>query len=549
MDFFDKTTTLYILKNIPLDTTYNHTWYFANKSQQWEHFSKNQYRVATLTQSEYQRYDNGSINVNLPMSRLYTANYLVFVNDNVIDGYLENKRFFYAFITDVEYVNPNSSRIYYEIDYMQTFLEGANNDYQLGDCFVVREHSRTDNIGDNLIPENVKSNNYVTVNEHSTFINETDFGYGLLVVGDAKAFGEVLTGGTKINGVIMGGTGTAMDYYYYSYSSITPEILKSLAGTVNNFVNLGIQVIYIIPQWIITKLANKDFGIEGDRDLKAFVKYKNFNVSEELTQFGLIGNGGFTPKNKKLFTYPYSYYEISDNNGKTIDLKYEFSNIVNNKIYYYIISNIDEKINIGYLPIDYKNEKHAFDEMITFNQFSSIGVAREDFATWLTQKGINTAISIGSFGILKSNFSPTETTSKEQNFTNSVLSKTANNIGQHIANYLEPDNKIVSNNGGLKFCSYLTTEFTIRTKQILPSIAKTIDDYFTMFGYATNAVKKPNLNVRQRFTYTQTEGCVFKKVNLPQKFANKIASIYDKGITFWKPTATIGDYTTDNLPL
>ena len=42
---------------------------------------------------------------------------------------------------------------------------------------------------------------------------------------------------------------------------------------------------------------------------------------------------------------------------------------------------------------------------------------------------------------------------------------------------------------------------------VQPEIAKSIDDYFTMFGYATKQVKVPNINVRPHWTYTKTIDC------------------------------------------
>ena len=82
--------------------------------------------------------------------------------------------------------------------------------------------------------------------------------------------------------------------------------------------------------------------------------------------------------------------------------------------------------------------------------------------------------------------------------------------------------------------------------------AKLIDDFFTMYGYATNAVKVPNTHVRKNFTYVKTCNCLIKpKDNKALNYDDeeKITSIYNNGITFWVNPENVGDYSVDNTPI
>lgn len=521
MDFFDKTTSLYILKNIPLDTSYNHTWYFSNKSAQWEHFSKPEYRVATLPQSEYQRYDSGSVNVKLPMSTLYTANYMVFVNDNYIDGYGENKKFFYAFITDVEYVNPNTSRIYYEIDYMQSFLEGENNDYKLGQSFVVREHSRTDKIGDNLVNEGFNDLEHIESND---FYPDIDF--SICIQMSEEVTNPV--GLTLLCRLPNKNCGVA-DGTYYIFREFTGEVNDTLKE-IKDWGGKVIQV-YLAPSFSLPT----SLYMRGE----AYEKKEWVTPRKEITITGYPSwENNWIPKNNKLYTAPYIYIEGTDFSGHKAKYYYEYFFDKNN-ISFFIEGVFNNGGAMRLTPNNYKGEIHNFDESLVINNLPTMSITKDSFAVYMQNQGLSTALS-------------TLTSLIPAVATGTLPLATGKQITSFITNGIQasarPDTAITSS-FNIKMANELTKTFALKTKILPLWKAKIIDDYFTMYGYATNDVKKPNRNVRTRFTYTQTEGCVFEKVNLPQKYANKIASIYDKGITFWNPTATIGDYTTDNLPL
>ena len=79
--------------------------------------------------------------------------------------------------------------------------------------------------------------------------------------------------------------------------------------------------------------------------------------------------------------------------------------------------------------------------------------------------------------------------------------------------------------------------------------AESIDNFFTMFGYKTNKVKVPNVNVRENYTYTKTVNCQLDNHEMPAVYYDKIISVYNKGVRFWKVPAFIGNYSITNRPL
>jgi hypothetical protein len=78
-------------------------------------------------------------------------------------------------------------------------------------------------------------------------------------------------------------------------------------------------------------------------------------------------------------------------------------------------------------------------------------------------------------------------------------------------------------------------------------MAKSIDDYFSMFGYQTNKVKVPNINSRPLWNYVKTNGFTMCG-ELSTNDISLISSIFDSGITFWKNGDYVGMYQIDNTP-
>ncbi len=62
----------------------------------------------------------------------------------------ENK-WFYAFVTEVSYVNNITSRVSFQLDVLLTWM----GDFALKSCFVERQHAAADYIGANTVPENL----------------------------------------------------------------------------------------------------------------------------------------------------------------------------------------------------------------------------------------------------------------------------------------------------------------------------------------------------------------------------------------------------------
>ena len=144
-------TQVDIYTGVPLELGQQHTILFKTKGEQSVYFASkrlNQYRFTNIS---YQRHQSGVMRLAVPMSLLGTANYIKFINTT-----FENKEF-YAFITNITYVNNNTCDIHYVVDVMQTYMF----DYTVNPCFIERQHAETDNVGDNRVNEGLDTGPFV----------------------------------------------------------------------------------------------------------------------------------------------------------------------------------------------------------------------------------------------------------------------------------------------------------------------------------------------------------------------------------------------------
>ena len=151
MSYVVPNSTIKLLQGVALDPSYQNEIYFASSTAQYNYFSsKAKY---TLQNYSYQRTGVGVIRVGLPESGLHDCSYLMFQNTTY------EAKWFYAFIVDTEYVNDNTSDVFYVIDEVQTWLF----DMILKPSMIERNQvtANEDTIGANINPEPVSLAEYI----------------------------------------------------------------------------------------------------------------------------------------------------------------------------------------------------------------------------------------------------------------------------------------------------------------------------------------------------------------------------------------------------
>lgn len=139
--------SLYLCKT-PLENNYKNQLTFANANAQLTYF--NSKVVKTYTNYTYIKKDN-IVQVGDNIDTIIDCNYLFYQNTGFTTKY------YFCFITNMEYVNENCTRITFETDCFQTWQFQI----QYNRCFVEREHTNNDTIGANTVPENVETGEYI----------------------------------------------------------------------------------------------------------------------------------------------------------------------------------------------------------------------------------------------------------------------------------------------------------------------------------------------------------------------------------------------------
>mgnify|MGYP002523522015 CR=1 FL=1 len=143
------TTQIVLCRNVPLDNSYDHQLTFASQQAQSAYFYTKAYK--TLLENTYQRVMMNKLRIQCSIGEAMACNYLFFSNNS------HESKTVYAFITGWEYVNEVTTEITYEIDVFQTFWF----DIDIKPSFVEREHSLTDVIGANTVPETLEQGEYI----------------------------------------------------------------------------------------------------------------------------------------------------------------------------------------------------------------------------------------------------------------------------------------------------------------------------------------------------------------------------------------------------
>jgi hypothetical protein len=506
-------STIKILRNVPLDPTYEHTIYFpvgdTGLATQRAYFSaKAKY---TFTEQTYQRVNKGRIRLAALADNLYDCNYLMFQNTNF------GSKWFYAFIKSVEYINNAVCEVEYEIDVIQTW----NNDYLLDVCYVERQHTETDEIGDNIINEEFNIGDYVC--NANTYLDMNDM--NIAVISTPKDSGGQLI--PINNGHI----------YYNVYAGYSVSTIFHVNQTDMTSLNSYIAQLVANNEQIIAMYQFPSIfssAIEGVSQTVEHTMDKN-----------TVAIDGYIPKNNKLFTYPYNVLRVDDNNGRTQDYKYEYfaGDIM---CFEFKCCILPSPVVVGY-PLGYKGMTEYYPDRIITENFPVCSWSTDSFQQWFANNRaaitLDTTLNALTLMMKMRNNSP--------NVNESIgeMWSYAYNVHKSALTAAQKPNLVSGNTSSSNLNAAISKQrIDFYALSINSQVAKVIDDYFNRYGYAIKRNMIPNRCTRPYWTYVKTIGCTLSG-SVPADDISKICSIYDHGITFWKNASLVGDYTQDNRPV
>lgn len=513
-----------LIRDVPWNSAYKDTRYFRTQAQQQSYFAgKTKYTFNDFT---YIR-QSGAVSVPVNAENIFECNYCAFQNSAY------GNKWFYAFITGIEYVNDNTSVVTFEIDIMQTWLF----DFALGTCYVEREHVADDTIGKHTVSEQIPIGELV-----ENMLNNI-------------SAQPVCT----LSVLEQGQTGQIVDNIY------TP-LLYVFGGA--SAINQYISAYEDQPEKVASLHMSMGAG-ENTVSVTAFSRtYSHAGAS-------------YTPKNNKLYCYPYNFLTLDDfgansetyhfedfNNLATIQFKFKSGNGGASGSPYTLM-----------IPLNYKGITEASNYSLLKNDFPKCAYNIDNFRAWASSQGkkelnnLETAIQnqsivnmsgfIGALaggatralgakgeagalsGLLSGAQGASQTAINAQISANNLLAQ-AENLQTEVEYQ-----KIHGNSIGGSFGSASALwqagkiGFQFIQHHVKPEYARMIDDFFTRFGYKVLESKVPNVTSRTNFNYLKTIECEVNG-NIPNYANEGIQKIFNTGITLWH-NDNVGDYTTNPI--
>ena len=451
---FTPQSTIYLLKGLEIDAMNNTFWGAFDTPEKQFNFFMDNYDHIEFNDYTYQRKD-GTVVVTGSYDDLRLYNYLIYKNGNVGN----KSKYIYCFITSLGYLNENATSITFETDVIQTWRFEIERNFL--PSFIAYEHrpqwykeTSIDNnqrpcintqpenleIGTDLVSDKqyfmrITNNTSYAIIAMTSDLNGSD-SYSFGVLGSPSQLNyyvipfNTLTG-LDIKKINIDGQATTISGLSEIMDAIRKDeklVGKCVSITINNSL-CGITYNNGIPNFkskyylkhdydkfsaITVSLSTYNSMISNnDTD------YITYNLNGSIDSF--IGFNRFT----KLYTYPYSYILLSDNNGTSKVFKNELWKDPRDIQFISIGCPSSSKINI--IPKNYKvNNDNTHSSLINLdNSFETsyeLSVPVISDATAMMMQSSRNSMNVGLSNIRRSN----ETASAIASATGNAMSAQTN---------------------------------------------------------------------------------------------------------------------------
>lgn len=523
---------VYLLK-VPLEIDEVNQLTFANATAQYNYFSS--LPKVPVDNFTYQRKD-GTIRFGMKFDDLINYNYVMYRNDG------HSNKWFYAFITGMEYLNDNVTAIGIKTDVWQTWQFDLN--YK--PVFVEREHVNDDSVGINTIDESLELGEYVINTSQEIMpdkptkdsLNNNIYWRFPIVFQVSELTGAIseaaqwYTG--QYNGIFSG-------LYYFGVTSIADA--RTIIGIYDSAGKAdAIVAIFLAPKEFFDGALPVTGGSITIYIPANATTVSNLSNNKTISRPTTIN--GYVPKNNKLFTYPFSYVSVDNNTGITATFRYE--DFTNATPKFGVAGALGQGCNVKLVPLNYKSytpatDAECFSYGVTGAKYPVCAWASDYYTNWVTQNAMNVGVSVANT-VLGAGMNAA--VGNVGGVASGLLSGIGGVMAQHYQAQVHPD-QAKGNTGCSDLLIGWQRYYTVNTMSVRAEIARSIDNYFSMFGYKVNRVKVPNITGRTNWNFVKTQGC-YIDADIPQADLQEIKDMFDRGVTFWHNPATFADYSQNN---
>ena len=392
--------TIKLIKNVDIDISYTHQYYFRNSDAQETFFDSKVFK--TLTNGTYQRKNINSIQVPYQADEIAECKYLYWINPQY------SQKRYYAFVTSINYVNPGVSQINYQLDVYQTFLF----DVTWKESFIERKHTTRYNQSGipyiNTLDENLEYGTEYDVVARDTVWQNPDVAW--CIIGntnqdDSYRYGNLDSNlGYRIIPVWLGDEAKTFYIQYDASGTGTLDTyeIASLKDVFNQYRNNSSLVNTMVSCVIIPYLCVKNLDID-DRGTRVIIS------SPVLLPRGLSGLSTYTlalsrashsdpyivyEKNmgnkyqhfpqyeeSKLLMYPYSFLELTTNRGDSKIIKLEYINSQNVNIG--ICGTVSFRNKMAFIVENYLSDGYKINNALVDNSNESVPIMDDYSASYL----------------------------------------------------------------------------------------------------------------------------------------------------------------------
>lgn len=509
-------------------------------------------------------------------------------------------KWYYCFINECRYINEQVTEVSYEIDEIQTWFIGSNllpclveREHTNNDTIGLNLEAEP--FGSEVYDSDLIKADENTNSDLSLVITATNVSFNKLTIyplsyytdgvyNPTFVFLKPIPLGTEdtIRKELGEFTDNVFDYIKGSYDEETGKTIRP-KGEI-----LSVRIMF-------TNYTNP-VSLEASPVLSESGNQKHYRIDvAKPTKYD-----NYTPQNNKMLTYPFSFMYATTGAGDVGEFHWElfdgdtasfdsYGNITGEPTINYVpldyngqIENLDNRFCISDFPIC----PFSYDAFQAWIASGGLAKARNERNIAMLQHGVSIATSLVGIGASVAtaglsnyatgmiNFATMAASdinaygrvmygtdsykslverqhaSAQRNALESGALSGANGILQNaIGMYKAQKNYeykfadaryqprvVTGSSGGSSLYGAHLVETRFYHAHIRDDEAKRVDEQFTLYGYATNRVKKPNLTGRKYWNFIKTNGATVVG-NMPASSATAIGQILDSGITFWH-----GDY-------
>lgn len=546
-------TNITLLK-VPLELTNKNQLTFSNKQAQFNYFSS--LDKLELENATYQRKE-GVIRFPELIDNLLEFNYVMYQNEAYSD------KWFYAFITNMRYLNDTVTEISISADCFQTWQF----DLVYKESFIEREmiDVNDDIAGNNLIPESLETGEFKI--EGTADFEELEPLYVIAYLASEITLEGTtyhFTGG-KYNGILNGIMFIVGD----------TDMINSILFDINVTQGLGqnIMTVFTIPKFACSSAINnpitgKNYVVLAGDVFQAIIT-KTFSSRP-------LSIDSYTPRNQKLLTYPYLYLGFNPPSGTNQIYRYE--DFANGTPIFKMMCELCQNPTVCFIPQNYRGQTgDNVCDRASLNGYPTISWKTDYFNSWLAQNSSLVVLdaqkerynyeinSIKSGMNLATGLVSSTLSTFSGDFAGGIASglSAGANAGLNLASldanhdfYIKnqlaqiekqkmlPDSGSLGSSNATLFGYNMLKNIFCRYS-IKRQFAERIDKYFDMYGYMTNMLKLPNLNNRPNWNYVKCLG-INIIAHIPQNDLQVIKNMFNTGVTLWHNPATFLDYSQNN---